>query len=53
MQSILESGTTQLSGVEYGLSLLLFSAAAGHLKSDNIVPGLTEHDPALVSGQVR
>lgn len=41
-----------MSGVEYGLSLLLFSSAAGRLNSSAIVPGLTEHDPALVSGQV-
>lgn len=58
VQSILQSGTTQLSGVEYGLSLLLFVGAAGRLKNSeqkgqlNLIPGLTESDPALVSGQV-
>jgi hypothetical protein len=55
VQSILDSGKTQLTGVEYGLSLLLFIGAAGRLSSNeqkSLVPGLTEFDPALESGQV-
>lgn len=53
-QVILESRSTRLSGVEYGLSLLLFSGTAGHLSAgavDGIVPGMQSADPALASGQ--
>ena len=57
MQTIIESGASRLSGIEYGLSLQLFSGAAGRLKSEGteggLVPGMSEYDPALVSGRVR
>lgn len=52
--TIIESGTTRLSGVEYGLSLLLFSGIAGRLANsttDEIVPGLQLADPAVASGK--
>jgi len=49
-----------LSGVEYGLSLLLFAGIAGQLKTGggtegggtrDLVPGMQEADPALASGE--
>ena len=53
--SILQSGASRLQGVEYGLSLMLFTGSAGHLSTSNefnyLIPGMQESDPALASGQ--
>ena len=53
--SILKSGASRLQGVEYGLSLMLFTGSAGHLSTssefDLLIPGMQESDPALASGQ--
>lgn len=55
MQSMIQSRTTQRTGVEYGLSLLLFIGAAGRVRNierNSLIPGLTEFDHALASGEV-
>ena len=52
-QVILKSRKTRLSGVEYGLSLLLFSGSAGHINknaTDGMMPGMQLSDPAVASG---
>ena len=53
--SILRTGASRLQGVEYGLSLMLFTGSAGHLSTSNeyndFIPGMQESDPALVSGE--
>nr|URS64684.1 FMRFamide-gated sodium channel-like 4 [Malacoceros fuliginosus] len=55
-ETILPSRATRLQGVEYGLSLLLFTGSAGQLKVGKeleglIIPGMQETDIALASGQ--
>lgn len=57
-QRILKSKSTRLSGVEYGLSLLLYVGCAGQVEKMEAggevlptIPGMIESDPALVTGQ--
>lgn len=55
-ETILPGRATRLQGVEYGLSLLLFTGSAGHLNpgkefDDLIIPGMQESDSALASGR--
>ena len=54
-QRILQSKSTRLAGVEYGLSLLLFSDSAGQLSTSSgentLMYGMVEADPALASSQ--
>ncbi|ELU12615.1 hypothetical protein CAPTEDRAFT_185559 [Capitella teleta] len=56
--TILKSRASRLQGVEYGLTVLLFTKSAGQVGMDRedaeeltFIPGLQESDSALASGQ--
>lgn len=52
---LVTSNANRLQGVEYGLSLLLFTGTAGQIKftsgQDTLLPGMEEADIALASGR--
>ena len=60
-EAIIKSRTTRMFGVENGLTLMLFTDSAGHIRlpepdsinksSDFLLPGIQEPDPTLASGR--
>ena len=51
-EAILPTRNTRLQGVEYGLSLILFSGSAGQIpQPEFILPGMQEANNALASGR--
>ena len=57
-EAIITNRATRLKGVEYGLSLLLFTGSAGSIVApgnvhdlDYVIPGMQESDSALASGR--
>jgi hypothetical protein len=59
-EKILQTRATRLQGVEYGLSLLLFTGSSGRMRFGNefgnesakmLIPGMQEADVALASGK--
>ena len=52
-EAVLPSRSSRLHGVEFGLSLILFSGSAGQLPidDDTILPGMVETNNALTSGR--